>query len=481
MAQPYDLITVGSSFASAFFLKGWLAKAPASARVLVLERGERHDHAWHTQNRGKVTQLGRKTYANPARKEKRWIYAPAFGGTSNIWFGNTPRPLEEDFELASRYGVGLDWPIRYADLEPYLCEAEEVIQVAGPERTLSPRSRPYPQAAHELSSVDRDLVELYPETFVACPTARASRRVEGGRPKCCANTVCNNCPIDAKFTVLNGLASVFADPRVEIRFGRQVLAVEHTDGRAHGVRHQGDGGEATDEAALVALGANAIFNPHILLQSHLDDDVVGRYLHEQVGENFRVLLSERANHPGSTSVTGHLWEFARGDRRSEKAAMLIETWSGPFVRMEAGKWLNTLNATAVLEDIPQAQNRVLLDPARPERPRIEWHGHSEYAQRALDTLKTDLQQTFEPLGVDRIVLRGLRKTEGHILGTARMGDDPKTSVVDRNLVHHRVRNLIVLGGSSFPTGFVANPSLPISALSLWAADRWWAEGAARAD
>jgi choline dehydrogenase-like flavoprotein len=51
-----------------------------------------------------------------------------------------------------------------------------------------------------------------------------------------------------------------------------------------------------------------------------------------------------------------------------------------------------------------------------------------------------------------------------------MGDDPETSVVDRHLIHHQVRNLLVLGGSAFPTSSPANPTLTLSALSLWAAD-----------
>ena len=71
----------------------------------------------------------------------------------------------------------------------------------------------------------------------------------------------------------------------------------------------------------------------------------------------------------------------------------------------------------------------------------------------------------------RILRRAAPSTEGHILGTTSMGDDPTTSVVDRHLIHHRVRNLLVLGGSVFPTISPANPTLTISALSLWAADR----------
>jgi choline dehydrogenase-like flavoprotein len=73
--------------------------------------------------------------------------------------------------------------------------------------------------------------------------------------------------------------------------------------------------------------------------------------------------------------------------------------------------------------------------------------------------------------VERVVSVLSHPTEGHILGTTVMGADPRESVVDRHLIHHRVRNLLVLGGSAFPTSSPANPTLTIAALSLWAAAR----------
>jgi len=60
-------------------------------------------------------------------------------------------------------------------------------------------------------------------------------------------------------------------------------------------------------------------------------------------------------------------------------------------------------------------------------------------------------------------------SEGHILGTTVMGDDPATSVIDRRLLHHTVRNLLVLGSGAYPTGSPTNPTLTLAALSLWAA------------
>ena len=74
------------------------------------------------------------------------------------------------------------------------------------------------------------------------------------------------------------------------------------------------------------------------------------------------------------------------------------------------------------------------------------------------------------LPVERLVSTSLGTTAAHIQGTVVMGNDPATSVVDRHLIHHKYRNLLVLGASSYPTASPAYPTLTVSALSLWAAD-----------
>ena len=132
----------------------------------------------------------------------------------------------------------------------------------------------------------------------------------------------------------------------------------------------------------------------------------------------------------------------------------------------------------VYEDIPQHANRVSVDRKNPMKAATHYGHHSDYAQRGIDRFGQDVEKLLEGLPVEKIHVRKVRNTEGHILGTARMGTDPETSVVDADCVHHEVRNLLVLGGSSFPTGSVANPSLTIAALSLRVADRLMARGPA---
>jgi choline dehydrogenase-like flavoprotein len=483
----YDLILVGTGFASSFFLHEWLRHARPNAKVLVLERGRRYTFRELLEIRYGLRTVGDRTFRRSGRKG--WLYAPSFGGTSNMWYGNTPRFLPEDFETHTRFGVGVDWPIGYFDLETYYCDAEDLMTISGPsEHTPFPRSRPYPHAPHRLSNPEKLLLARHGDDFYVCPSARAS---EGARPgvatdraPCCAGFTCNFCPTDSKFTVLNGLAHVYADPRVELRCGAVVQSLTSTGPIATGVEWlQEDpdllaGPEAvagrTDASAtadVVALGANALFNPHILLRSGLDDGIVGRYLHEQVGVDALVQLGGIEAFNGSTSCTGHHYRFARGEHRRDRSAMLLETFSRIHLRIEKSKWRQSMRVTGVFEDIPDVRNRVEVDSRDPTRPLTRFARHSSHAQRAIDRFAQDLGVMLEGLPVEEVIVERPRESEGHILGTARMGLDPATSVVDGDQLHHRLRNLYVLGGSSFPTCSTANPSLTIAALSLRSARR----------
>ena len=88
----------------------------------------------------------------------------------------------------------------------------------------------------------------------------------------------------------------------------------------------------------------------------------------------------------------------------------------------------------------------------------------------------ELAESFlTPLPIEHIQVPGHpNQTESHILCTTIMGKNPADSIVDAGLVHHQIRNLLVLGGSVFPTASPANPTLTLSALSLRAADLFFA-------
>ena len=229
--QAYDLIVVGTGFASTFFLKKYLSKAPNSAKVLVLERGFLFPHAERVkEKRGEDTPFATLNMHyqdaivnhNP---EKHWMFQSAFGGGSNCWFGCTPRFLPSDFRMKSLYGVGSDWQVQYNELDDYYTEVEEAMSISGPEETPFPRKRAYPQPPHAFTTVDKVLKEKWGNLYINQPTARARVQTKN-RGVCCGSTVCEICPVDAKFTIENSGIGVYEDARVELLTGAQVWAVD---------------------------------------------------------------------------------------------------------------------------------------------------------------------------------------------------------------------------------------------------------------
>lgn len=470
LRDSYDLVLVGTGFASSFFLHGYLKRAPSRARVLVLERGQRYPHAWQLANRDTLTRLSRESFIN-ANPDKPWIHSPIFGGGSNCWWGCTPRFLPNDFRLKTAYGVGVDWPVQYDHLEGFYQEAEEMMAISGPkDESPFPRSRPYPQPPHRLTEPDKVLQKAYPGQFFEMPSARA-RISTARRPACCATGVCDLCPIDAKFTIQNELVHLYADPRVSLLVGAAVQQLDHAGGRVFAVRFLQGGAERSVRGEVVALGANALFNPHILLRSGLEHTLLGARLNEQVSVVYTLDLDGLDNFQGSTSLTGHGYMLYDGAHRSDHAACLMETSNLPKIRLERGRHRQRMQIKFIFEDLPDPGNRVTVARRAPERPRAHWQHHSDYAERGLAALERRLPGLLRPLPVERVVSRERSGTESHILGTALMGNDPAASIVDKNLVHHELRNALVLGGSAFPTSPPANPTLTIAALSLWAASR----------
>ena len=470
--EKYDVIIVGTGFASSFFLLSYLRRAKPNERILVLERGYLDTHAWQIQNETTSRIDYHDTYRNKT-PNKDWQFNVAFGGGSNCWWANTPRFLPSDFELKSRYGVGRDWPLSYDDLEPYYMEAERIMAISGPaDGGPTLRSEPYPQPPHRFTDPDLVFKSAYPDLFFNVATARA-RVATANRNRCCATGACYLCPVDAKFTILNEMQDIYDDERVELQLGAVMDTVDVVGGIARGVNYRHEGNAVAAEADLLILGANALFNPHILMRSGFDHPLLGKRLNEQVGLPVYIDLAGLENYQGSTSATGMGYMAYEGDHRSHQAAFMCLTGNSIFdedaLRLERGKWRQRLILGLSFEDLPSEENYVAVSPEDPAVPETVYTGYSEYTQRAIDALPDTLTRLLEPLPVEGFRIGETVPTGAHIQGTTVMGDDPNDSIVDRNLVHHQVRNLLVLGSGAFPTCPPPMPTLTLSALSLWAA------------
>ena len=465
----YDVVVIGTGFGSSFFLHKLLARRKLR-RVLVLEWGDRRSHRWQIENSANSAIPPESTFSTDA--DKPWNFTIGFGGGSNCWFAQTPRFHPNDFRLKSLYGLGADWPVSYDELEPFYLEAEQIMSISGdPDMAaVAPRSGPFPQPPHRLTAPDRLMKAAQPDRHFAMPTARARVATER-RSACCASFRCVRCPVDAKFTVLNGMAEIYDAPQVSLLLGSEVRTLEADAANVRKVTYRRGGSEHTATADLFVLGANAIHSPAILQRSGLGGGLVGRGLHESYGVHVEAYLDGLDNFDGSTITTGLNYGLYDGAFRSDYAGALVyfdNRWTHGL-RPEKGRFRQILPLMVVTEDLLEGENGVSVDGEGSVR--IDYKGASAYAKRGQDEAFRKLPKLLEPLPIEKIEFRYERPTESHLQGTLRMGQSPADSVVDAGQLHHRFRNLAVVGTSVFATCSCANPSLTAAALSLRAASQ----------
>ena len=466
----YDLAIAGTGFGSMFFLYGYLKRFPRT-RILLLEWGSYRDHDWQIKNQRNSDLDSEKLYIG-RKSEKPWFFTIGFGGGTNCWWAQTPRLTPNDFRLKSKYGVGEDWPLTYDELEPYYLAAEQVMLVAGPDdlKKRYPRSGPYPQPPHHMSSVDKVMKTAMPDHHFAVPCARLRIPV-ANRGACCDSASCHLCPTEAKFTALNTFGPLIDLPNVHLLPNARVLAVDMEGGKAKGLRYSTAGRERVVAGDLVAVGCNAIHTPFILMRSGLEHPVLGKYLHEKSLIQFEVLLNGLNNFDGGIPTAGCNTLWVDGEHRREGGAAFVYFLNQyrDGLRTEWGRWRQTLPMEVFVEDLPQETNMVVDEGG--DLPVVKHPARSAYNQRGVNRVVEKLPELLAPLPVERIIRRADLATAFHIQGTCRMGADPASSIVDAALVHHTVRNLLVLGTAVWPSCGTANPSLTAAALSLRAAAR----------
>ena len=243
-------------------------------------------------------------------------YERVNGGTARHWLGTSLRLMPADFEMMSRYGRFSDWPIKYRDLEPWYCEAEKEIGVAGDAEEQNDHlgitfSSPYPMPRIPMSRVDMAVdaamsnlnvpgigLDKLPWRVSSTPAARNSQPYQERRV-CAGNTNCIPiCPIQAKYDPSVTLAEALRTGNVQVwyRCAASGLVVDES-GRVSGIdyiRFDGDNGPVIRRGRLTAkiyiLAGNAIETPRLLLMSKSErtpngvanrrdhNGVIGKYL-----------------------------------------------------------------------------------------------------------------------------------------------------------------------------------------------------------
>jgi choline dehydrogenase-like flavoprotein len=267
-----------------------------------------------------------------------------------------------------------------------------------------------------------------------------------------------------------------------------------------------DGSEGRASGKVFVLAAHAIETPRLLLNSRSEaapngvansSDQVGRNLMDHPAQlSWALAATPVWPYRGPLSTSG-IENLRDGTFRKDRAAFRIEIgndgWAWPTGAPTStaaelarsglrGKALDDalrnrtsrqLRLASLMEQLPEPENRVTLAPDLSDiygvpLPRIAFR-LGAYVEEGLAAARAAHAQIFARLGATNIEHGKTAEGAGHIIGTARMGNDPKNAVVDRELRSHDHPNLFVVGSAVFPTSATANPTLTIAALSLRAA------------
>lgn len=398
-----------------------------------------------------------------------------------------------DFKTYSQDRVGVDWPISYQDLEPYYEEVEYGLPVSGPDDfPWVPRKKPYPQKAHRLCCVDDKFILGAGKLGIkvrACPLALITEPVSGRQP-CINRGFCEQgCIPKAKSSTL-----VTYIPR-GLKAGGKIIAeafvkeikLDDTGKKIKSVVYIKDGKAQEIQCSLLILSAFSVETPRLLLNNHLANSsgTVGKYLmchtDHVVYAKFKDPLYIYHN-PPTTSITQDFYET--DPKNDFKRGFSIAPYSGRPISFALGAisgqrdlWGHKLldfmkeynfwlQLGMIGEVLPYKENRVELsdkeiDDYQVPIPEI-YFSLGENEEKMIAKAYKIMEKIMEAAGSLEFFRAPLMV---HLMGTTRMGDDPKDSVVDRNLKAHDLDNLYICGASVFPTSGACNPTLTIEALA----------------
>jgi len=525
MAVPRsaDFVVIGSGIVGSLVAR---KLAQAGAEVLILEAGPR-------VTRGEIVARFRNS---PRRSDWMSAYPPApwaphpiykptdnnyllqagpyayaaeyirqVGGTSWHWAAHAWRNVPNDFKIRTLYGVGVDWPIDYEDLEPFYQEAEEIMGVSGAPNTGSPRKKPFPMdpvaEPYAMRRIRERLASAY--TVVTNTTARNSRSYDG-RPACCGNNSCQPiCPIDAQYH--GGLAAQAAEAAGADLFpNANVYKLEHDErGRiAAALYYDPDKNSHRVTGNTFIVAANGIESPRLLLLSASDtfprglansSDMVGRNLMDHPSTSLTFDADEDmwlGRGPQSPSSINSMRD---GPFRSEHAPYRLDftnisridgttrelisqgIYGSEFEKRLRHSAARELNVKNVLEVLPDPNHRIALGDEKDAMgiPKPQTHYSIDgYTRKGHERSKEDFRRIAELLGGSnlRFSREGDFANNQHICGTLSMGHDPRASVCDQWARTHDHENLYLAGTGVLPTCGTCNSTENAVAVALRTAE-----------
>ena len=432
------------------------------------------------------------------------------GGTSILFAACWTRALPSDFRVQSLDGIADDWPLTYEELQPFY-EQNDIdfgISGLGGDPAYPPGKAP-PLPAHPILRSGRRMGEALNRLgWHWWPGNNAiPSRAYRNQQQCVRYGVCRmGCPEGAKSsTHLTHFPDALKNG-AQIVTGARVARIEtNAKALATGAVYIKDGKEYFQPASVVIVSCNGIGTPRLLLMSESSrfprglansSGLVGKRLmihpHGSSAGIFDEEFDDWTGPAGEQLVSLQFYETdkARGFVRGCKWILMctggphemVQRWAHgeavcdePFWGAEFSSKMkqsigHTMEWQIINEDLPEETNFVSLDPELKDSdglpcPKIHYRT-SENTRRLLDFhLDRSIDALIEA-GAKKAWVTRRNVSSGHNLGTAKMGNDPATSVVDRFGRAHDVPNLYLIDGSVFPTSTGVNPTATICALAL---------------
>jgi choline dehydrogenase-like flavoprotein len=460
-------------------------------------------------------------YTTPEDKPFSWVRGYHLGGRSIMWGRQSYRLSDIDFEANAKDKHGTDWPIRYADIAPWYSHVEKFIGVAGDRDGLPQLPDGEYIPAFELNDAEKQFKASIEAKFpgrkvISGRTANLSEaqphHLELGRNSCQNRSICERgCSFGANHTSLSSslpaaevtgnlttITDAIVHSLVQDPVSKKITAVRVVDAKSK----QGK----TYEAKIVFLCASTIGTAQILLNSRSEanprglansSDQVGRNLVDHLYGLLTVAMfpGPRDSYyhgrrptgiyiPRFRNVTEPGEDFVRGFgyqgmifRMSSKPMPNMPGF-GPGLKEKArkiGPWMLVL--TGFGEMLPSPDNRVTLSETQKDQwgiPLVHVScAHGENDLKIARQAQTDAKAMAQAAGAMVVGQSSEPGTPGlgiHEMGTARMGRDPNTSVLNGWNQAHDVPNLFITDGAAMASSGCQNPSLTYMALSARAAD-----------
>jgi choline dehydrogenase-like flavoprotein len=486
---------------------------PFGGRLTPEQRREKHIQARHYSIQQDNQHFYINDLENPYTETKRfdWVRGDIVGGRSLLWARQCLRFSDLDFEANAKDGIGIDWPVRYGDIAPWYSYVEKFIGVSGQKENLPHLPDGEFMPAMEMNCVEKHFKEQvekkFPKRIVTMGRSANLTEPVKGRGVCQYRNLCHRgCPYGAYFSTNSStLPAAFETGNLTLISNALVNRVlyDEVNERATGVEVIDTETNEVSEyySKVIYLNAATVATTFILLNSASTrfpnglgngSDQVGRNLmdhHKCMGLSATIEGYEDKYYQGRKPVGINIPRFRNvwdrrtdyirgfsiqgGAGRSGWSRMISNSIIGEELKRavtQPGQW--GVGLTGFGECLPYSDNRITLNTSQKDkygRNTVSVDASFRENENAMQKdIAASAGEMLEAAGGKNIRIDAVMSYPGnsnHEMGTARMGSDPKTSVVNQYNQMHEVPNVFITDGSFMTSSSCVNPSLTYMAFT----------------